>query len=75
MDTDYSDVLWHIAGCLESLNRPSNLLKPMISLDGNMWCALYGRDLMNGVCGFGKSPELAFRDFDIKWYEKYEVQQ
>ena len=32
------------------------LIKPKIYMDGNMWCVLYGEDLMNGVAGFGKTP-------------------
>ena len=27
--------------------------------DGNMWCALIGPDLQEGVAGFGTTPEQA----------------
>lgn len=47
--------------------RPSAIFRPAISVDGNMWCALYGADLMNGVAGFGKSPALAMEAFDAAW--------
>lgn len=50
-----------------TINRPSYLLKPRLSIDGNMWCALYGDNLQDGVVGFGKSPELAYQDFDNRW--------
>jgi hypothetical protein len=50
-----------------SLNRPSYQFKPRLSLDGNMWCALFGDNLQDGVAGFGKSPELAYQDFDKNW--------
>jgi hypothetical protein len=50
-----------------ALNKPSYLYKPRLFLDGNRWCALYGEDLQNGVAGFGKSPELAYQDFDKQW--------
>ncbi len=52
------------------INRPSYLYKPKLFIDGNMWCALYGDNLQDGVAGFGKSPELAYKDFDKNWCEK-----
>lgn len=52
------------------INRPSYKLKPRLSIDGNMWCALFGEDLHDGVAGFGKSPELAFQDFDREWIKE-----
>ena len=53
-----------------TINRPSYILKPKLSVDGNKWCALYGEDLQSGVAGFGDSPELAYQDFDENWYKK-----
>lgn len=50
--------------------RPSIMLRPTISLDGNKWCALYGDNLQDGVAGFGDTPEEAFRDFDKNWREQ-----
>lgn len=47
--------------------RPFYLLKPNISIDGNKWCALYGENIQDGVSGFGDTPDLAARDFDINW--------
>lgn len=47
--------------------RPSYMLRPRLSLDGNQWCALYGDNLQDGVYGFGDSPALAFADFDKTW--------
>jgi len=47
--------------------RPSVLFRPSLSIDGNKWCALYGRNLQDGVAGFGDSPEAAMRDFDTVW--------
>lgn len=49
---------------------PSAIYRPKISIDGNMWCALYGEDLQCGVAGFGDSPALAMADFDKNWYAK-----
>jgi len=47
--------------------RPSTLYRPVLSIDGNKWCALYGTDLMNGVAGFGDSPADAYEAFDRAW--------
>jgi hypothetical protein len=46
---------------------PHAIMRPSISLDGNLWCALYGKNLQDGVAGFGETPELAMRDFDRNW--------
>lgn len=49
------------------MSRPSVLWRPAISIDGDMWCALYGENLQDGVAGFGKSPADAMYDFDQNW--------
>lgn len=49
------------------MGRPSTIYRPAISLDGNMWCALYGDNLQDGVAGFGRSPAEAMADFDKNW--------
>lgn len=54
------------------INRPCYLLKPHLLIDGDMWCALFGENLQDGVAGFGKSPELAYADFDRAWGTKLE---
>ncbi len=50
-----------------AVTSPSVLYKPTIAPDGNMWCALLGENLMEGVCGFGETPEKAMADFDRAW--------
>lgn len=50
--------------------RPSAVFKPRVFPDGNMWCALYGENLQEGVAGFGKSPDEACIEFDKAWNEK-----
>jgi hypothetical protein len=50
--------------------RPSVLYRPRIGRDGNKWCALYGSNLAEGVCGFGDSPAEAMIDFDKNWTTK-----
>jgi hypothetical protein len=47
--------------------RPSVVFKPRLSKDGDMWCALFGENLQEGVSGFGKTPYYAMYDFDMNW--------
>jgi len=54
----------------ENRGRPFMLLRPRIYPDGNQWCALYGENIQEGVCGFGDTPELASRDFDKSWHSQ-----
>jgi hypothetical protein len=49
------------------LSRPSSIWKPVLSRDGNRWCALYGENIQEGVSGFGETPDAAMRQFDIHW--------
>ncbi|WP_282372269.1 hypothetical protein [Pseudomonas sp. PS02290] len=51
----------------DHMTQPSVLYRPSLGIDGNQWCALYGEDLMNGVAGFGDTPELAMIDFNRNW--------
>lgn len=48
--------------------RPSTRYMPKLTIDGNQWCALFGDNIQDGVCGFGDSPDKAFYDFDRAWY-------
>ena len=65
------DASFHALQREERMNRPSYIYRPSLSPDGNKWCALLGDDLQCGVCGFGDSPEEAYRDFDRAWQEKW----
>ena len=47
--------------------RPSVQFRPKLFIDGNQWCALYGKNLQDGVAGFGDSPAKAIYDFDRNW--------
>ena len=57
----------------QTLLRPSYLLHPRLSIDGNQWCALYGANIQDGVAGFGNSPEEAYAAFDVAWREPLSV--
>ena len=47
--------------------RPSVVFKPTLFRDGNMWCALFGENLQEGVAGFGPRPADAMWAFDTAW--------
>lgn len=51
-----------------ALTSPHVLMRPAVYPDGNMWCALYGENLQDGVCGFGETPAAAMADFDKNWH-------
>lgn len=59
---------WQIAAA--SYERPSVLFKPKLFKDGDHWCALLGRDIQEGICGFGKSPASAMYAFDEAWQKE-----
>ena len=47
--------------------RPSAVYRPILKIDGDQWCALYGDNLQDGVAGFGDTPSAAMRAFDKEW--------
>lgn len=51
----------------DARSAPHVLMRPKMFPDGNMWCALYGCNLQEGVAGFGATPEAAAADFDANW--------
>jgi hypothetical protein len=54
--------------------RPCVLLRPRLSIDGDLWCALYGDNIQDGVAGFGKSPSDAMHDFDKNYHTNLRTQ-
>jgi hypothetical protein len=52
---------------VELRRSPHVYMRPRVFLDGDKWCALYGKDLQEGVVGFGDTPEKACADFDYSW--------
>ena len=56
-----------LASAIDEMRRPSVLFRPSIAMDGPLWCALYGDNIQEGVCGFGATPDAAMRDFDAAW--------
>jgi hypothetical protein len=47
--------------------QPHVVYKVRVFPDGDMWCALYGGNIQEGVCGFGVTPAKACYDFDKNW--------
>lgn len=50
-----------------SYEQPSAIYRPKVYPDGDKWCALYGDNIQDGVCGFGDSPADATHDFNQCW--------
>ncbi len=46
---------------------PHVLMRPSLMPDGDKWSALYGDNIMQGVVGYGDTPEEAMADFDKNW--------
>ena len=68
------DISWINSRALESIavlegdyRRPFVMLRPKMFPDGDKWCALYGENMMEGVAGFGDTPDAASWDFDKNW--------
>ena len=59
-----------IRATLANYERPSVLYRPTVVPDGTKWSALYGENLMKGVCGFGDTPREAMADFDNNWWKQ-----
>ena len=70
-DANFSHYAQQVASCyMDSAHeqqRPSVLFRPAISIDGDQWCAIYGKNLQEGIAGFGDTPEKAMFDFDEQW--------
>jgi len=39
-----------------------NDIKITVSKDGNVWCAFVGKDLQEGIAGFGDTPKEAIEE-------------
>jgi hypothetical protein len=66
INQEYANALFARDVELERI-RPFYLLKPKVFIDGNKWCAMYGENTQEGVCGFGDTPAQASVQFDIEW--------
>lgn len=70
------DMISHHALCAfqdisASQTAPHVLMRPSIGIDGNMYSALYGDNIMEGCVGYGKSIAAAMADFDKTWHRDF----
>lgn len=74
MNDHYSELAKEaIRSAAVQYERPSVMYRPALSIDGNMWCALYGANLQDGVAGFGASPAEAMEDFNRNWFAQLKL--
>ncbi len=50
--------------------RPSVIFRPVLSEEGDHWCALLGESFATGLVAFGKTPEAAMAAFDKAWHSQ-----
>ena len=43
------------------------LLRPKLFQDGNQFCVLFGKNIQDGICGFGDTPREAVWAFNKEW--------
>jgi hypothetical protein len=62
-----ADIIPAQVGASVLSSSPFERLHPKMFMDGDQWCALYGENLQDGVCGFGDTPEKAEQEFNRAW--------
>ena len=67
MDDIMAEVNNYLTEVRNIMDAPSMKYRPNLFIDGDMWCALYGKTLQDGVAGFGSSPEKAMDSFNDAW--------
>lgn len=70
-DQSFLNAQWNAASAqlaaADAQAAPHALMRPRLYLDGNMYCALYGDDIMSGCAGFGETAAAAMAAFDAAW--------
>lgn len=71
----YTSLIDHAAQCLAQEISSYHAtffsaLKPRLFVDGDMWCALYGENLQEGIAGFGKTPAKALFEFEANMHKE-----
>ena len=46
------------------------MLKPKVTIDGNMYCVLYGDNLHDGIAGFGETIHKAILNFNEQFHKE-----
>lgn len=52
---------------ISKATAPHVLMRPEVHIDGNQYCLLYGKNLMEGIAGFGSTMAEAAQNFDENW--------
>jgi hypothetical protein len=71
-DLDIEHAAWRVGQSAEILAQQISayhatwfsVLKPQVFKDGDMWCALHGENLQEGIAGFGDTPAKALLAFE-----------
>lgn len=64
----YATMVQHsMQQAISEYSEPSAIYRPKVFRDGDSWCALYGDNIQDGVCGFGDTPAAAIIDFNNCW--------
>jgi hypothetical protein len=53
--------------CASHPRSPAAERRPSLFRRGNVWVALLGRSIQDGVVGFGLTVEAALRAFDVQY--------
>lgn len=65
----HSHIQQEVYAVSHAMQAPHVLLRAKVFPDGDMWCCLYGDNLIEGVVGFGETPEKAAAAFDLCWFK------
>ena len=55
--------------CQAHPRSPSAVRRPELSIRGDLWIALLGPNVENGIVGIGPSVEAALRAFDVQYVD------
>jgi hypothetical protein len=69
LPTDIHNIMWNNES-EKAIYIAISALRPRIFPDGDRWCVLYGENISEGICGFGKTPIAAIRDFNNNVYNQ-----
>ena len=72
-DLEHQEIMNNLI--LENEYKLFSMLKPSFGIDGDYWYVLYGKDLQDGISGFGKSLYLAILDFNKQFTNKIKEQR
>ena len=79
MKPDYENMEHQARICFleeEQIIKYVSILKPIFSRDGDNFCYLYGKNLQEGIAGFGETAYKAAKDFVHNYFnEKCDIRR